>query len=233
MAKAPVAGRCKTRLVPALSPEQAAGLSGAFLADMTGNLRAAARTAAIAPYVAYAPAGSEHRFDGLLAAGTRLLLADGTAPAPPDVAGFGKCLLQTVQSLLADGHDSVCVLNSDSPTLPTAFLLQAAAWLAEPGDRAVMGPAEDGGYYLLGLKQAHAHLFSAISWSTPRVAAETRGRAIEAGIDVRELPPWYDVDDAAALQRLRADLGDAASAGYAAPCTSRFLAGLTTEQAAA
>jgi rSAM/selenodomain-associated transferase 1 len=232
MAKAPVPGHCKTRLVPKLSPEQAAGLGAAFLADMTGNLRAAACAAAIAPYVAYAPAGSEHRFDGLLARGTRLVLADGTAPAPPEVTGFGKCLLQTVHSLLAAGHHGVCVLNADSPTLPTSFLLQAAAWLAAPGDRAVLGPAEDGGYYLLGMKQAHAHLFSAISWSTPRVAAQTRRRAIEAGIELLELPTWYDVDDAAALLRLRADLADPKSAGYNCPRTAGFLAAMAMQQAA-
>jgi uncharacterized protein len=232
MAKAPRPGLCKTRLVPPLSPAQAAGLSAAFLRDITENLRAAARTMPIVSYVAYAPAGTEPLFDGVLAQGTKLVLADGSFPAPSHVQGFGRCLLHAVQSLFALGHTSVCVLNSDSPTLPTRFLRQAAAWLAEPGDRAVIGPADDGGYYLLGMKQAHAHLFADISWSTPLVAAQTRGRALEAGIELLELPKWYDVDDAASLRRLQDELSGAAESGYAASCTAAWLASLPMQFAA-
>ena len=232
MAKAPRPGLCKTRLVPPLSPGQAAELSAAFLRDMTENLRAAARTMPIVPYVAYAPAGTEHLFDGVLADGTNLVLADGFIETQQDVKGFGRCLLHAVESLFALGHASVCVLNSDSPTLPTRFLRQAASWLAEPGDCAVMGPADDGGYYLLGMKQPHAHLFADISWSTTRVAAETRGRALEAGIEVRELPKWYDVDDAASLQRLQNDLSGPPQALYAAPCTAAWLASVALSVAA-
>jgi rSAM/selenodomain-associated transferase 1 len=232
MAKAPRPGLCKTRLVPPLSPAQAARLSAAFLRDMTENLRAAARTMPIVPYVAYAPAGTEPLFDGVLAERTNLVLADGALDSPPDVQGFGRCLLHAVETLFARGHASVCVLNSDSPTLPTRFLRQAAAWLAEPGDCAVMGPADDGGYYLLGMKQAHAHLFAGISWSTSRVAAETRGRALEAGIDLRELPKWYDVDDVASLHQLQKELIGPRGAGYAAPSTAAWLASVALGVAA-
>ena len=69
---------------------------------------------------------------------------------------------------------AVCLVNSDSPTLPTAFLLQATHALLSPGERVVLGPAEDGGYYLLGMKRPHAHLFADIAWSTDSVAATTR-----------------------------------------------------------
>jgi len=232
MAKAPRPGLCKTRLVPPLSPAQAAGLSAAFLRDMTENLRTAADMAPIVPYVAYAPVGTERLFDGVLAHGTGLVLADGFVDVPPGVEGFGSCLLHAVKSLFALGHASVCVLNSDSPTLPPKFLRQAAAWLAEPDDRAVMGPADDGGYYLLGMKQPHAHLFAGINWSTARVAAETRGRALEAGLELLELPTWYDVDDAASLQRLQDELNDPTAAGFAAPCTAAWLASVALNAAA-
>jgi rSAM/selenodomain-associated transferase 1 len=232
MAKAPRPGLCKTRLVPPLSPAQAADLSREFLRDTTDNLRAAAETMPIAPYVAYAPAGTQHLFDGVLTDGTGLLLADGSLDAPPGVQGFGRCLLHAVESLLARGHASVCVLNADSPTLPTKYLRQAAAWLAEPGDRAVMGPAEDGGYYLLGMKQAHAQLFAGISWSTARVAAETRGRALEAGLELLELPKWYDVDDAASLQRLQREMRGEPGDRFAAPRTAAWLAGVARDVAA-
>jgi rSAM/selenodomain-associated transferase 1 len=224
MAKAPRAGRCKTRLVPALSPEQAAGLSRAFLRDITGNLALAARHAAIAPYVAYAPAGEQHLFDGLLAPGTRLVLADGAGAMPDGVAGFGKCLFHAIETLLGAGHGSACVLNADSPNLPTAILCRAAAILAAPGDRVVMAAAEDGGYTLLGMKAPHARLFADIAWSTDQVAAQTRARAREAGLALVELPVWYDVDDRAALLRLAADLQD--GEGYAAAYSAAYLVAL-------
>jgi rSAM/selenodomain-associated transferase 1 len=206
MAKAPQAGRSKTRLVPPLLPEQAARLSAAFLRDITENIALAGRQQRIYGCIAYAPRGLEALFDGHLAAGTGIILADGAAPMPERVQGFGCCLLQAIRSLLAEGYDSVCVINADSPTLPTGILLRAAEWLAKPGDRAVLGPAEDGGYYLLGLKQAHARLFEDIAWSTGNVAAQTEWRAREIGLELVTLPPWYDVDDAASLHRLTGEL---------------------------
>jgi rSAM/selenodomain-associated transferase 1 len=206
MAKAPQPGRSKTRLTPRLSPAQAAGLSAAFLRDITENIAAAARAERIDGFIAYAPSGTEALFDGHLALGTGLILADGTPPMPDDVTGFGRCLLQAIDTLLAQGYSAAVVLNSDSPTLPTDYLIRTAALLAAPGNRAVLGPAEDGGYYLLGLKQAHAHMFADIAWSSAHVAAQTRARAAEIGLELVEVPPWYDVDDEAALDRLVAEL---------------------------
>jgi glycosyltransferase A (GT-A) superfamily protein (DUF2064 family) len=98
------------------------------------------------------------------------------------------------------------VLNSDSPTLPTALLVETAEVLARPGDRAVLGPSIDGGYYLLGLKHAHARMFEDNTWSTERVAEQTMARAREIDLDVHRLPAWYDVDDVDALKRLDAEL---------------------------
>jgi rSAM/selenodomain-associated transferase 1 len=223
MAKAPRAGQSKTRLTPRLSPEQAAQMSAAFLGDVTANLALASGQTggAIVAYIAYAPAGAAASFDGIVAPGTRLLLADGTTAPAAGVAGFGACLLHAIRALLEDGHSAACVLNSDSPNLPTGVLLAAHAALAAPGDAIVMGAAEDGGYYLLGMKQAHAALFAHIDWSTDRVAAQTRARAAQAGLDVIELDTWYDVDEPAALDRLLDDLAAAHGAGaYAAPRTA-------------
>jgi rSAM/selenodomain-associated transferase 1 len=202
MAKAPQPGRSKTRLTPPLAPEQAAALSAAFLRDITENIVLASHTAMIHGYIAYAPQGLEALFDGNIATGTGLILADGSPEMPPKVIGFGRCLLHAVQSLLAKGYGSACVLNSDSPTLPTNILVTTANLLAQPGDRIVLGPADDGGYYLLGVKQAHARLFEDIDWSTENVALQTAMRAREIGLEVVTLPTWYDVDDAASLYRL-------------------------------
>ncbi|MDP4006580.1 DUF2064 domain-containing protein [Methylobacterium sp. NEAU K] len=221
MAKAPQSGRSKTRLCPPLTPDQAACLSAAFLRDTTESMRAAARSAPIAAYAAYAPAGTEAFLTPHLAPGTALLLADGDAPAPAGVEGFGRCLLQAVADLLARGHAAACVLSSDTPTLPTRFLTTAADILLAPSDRGVLGACEDGGYYLLGLKRAHARLFADIAWSGDTVAEATRARAREIGLELVELDSWYDVDDAASLARLIADQG-----GYPAPETRSALSRL-------
>jgi rSAM/selenodomain-associated transferase 1 len=224
MAKAPRPGRVKTRLVPPLTPEAASALSAGFLCDITENIVRAGHDAPIQGYIAYAPAGFEPLFDDLLAPGTRLVLADGAGEWPPAVQGFGQCLLHAAEALFALGHDSVCLLNSDSPTLPTALLAQAARALAEPGDRVVLGPAEDGGYYLIGMKAPHAQLFADIAWSTGQVAGQTRERVRQQGLDLVELAPWYDVDDHAALHRLCSELAGTAPADrltpYPAPATA-------------
>jgi rSAM/selenodomain-associated transferase 1 len=224
MAKAPRPGKVKTRLQPALTPEAAMALCAAFLRDSTENIRLAAREAPIDGWIAYAPAGLEMLFHGMLAKGTRLVLADGDIDSPPGVNGFGCSLLHAAQALFERHYDSVCLLNADSPTLPTELLERAAVALAAPGDRVVLGPADDGGYYIIGMKAAHAELFADIAWSTDAVAAQTRERAASLGLPLVELDHWYDVDDNAALQRLLRDVSDAA--GYPAPATVACLRAL-------
>jgi uncharacterized protein len=198
MAKASVPGRTKTRLVPPLTFEQAAALNTAFFQDMAANLLSAASYAAIAGYAACATAGSEEFFRGTLPSPIGLI--DASLP------NLGDCLLRTVEEIFARGHTSAIVLNSDSPTLPTALLVEAADALAPPGERAVLGPCTDGGYYLLGLKTAHRRLFDEITWSTERVAAQTLERARELELEVHTLPAWYDVDDVEGLHRLQCEL---------------------------
>ncbi|HEY1934264.1 MAG TPA: TIGR04282 family arsenosugar biosynthesis glycosyltransferase [Acetobacteraceae bacterium] len=221
MAKAPQPGRSKTRLCPPLLPEQAAALSAAFLRDVTENICLAAQVEPISGYVAYAPEGSESLLHPHIAAGTGLVLADGLGAMPDGVAGFGRSLFHAVTALFARGHNAVCLLNADSPNLPTRFLCEAAAALARPGDRMVLGPADDGGYYLIGLKAPHAAVFADIAWSTEHVSRQTLQRADAAGLDVELLPQWFDVDDLASLERLAAELGtqSVGAVAYAAPAT--------------
>lgn len=226
MAKAPRPGQVKTRLSPLLQPHEAAQMSAAFLRDVTANIALASQEAAVSGWIAYAPAGFEELFDGMLEPGTRLILADGGIEAPPEVQGFGLCLLHAARSLLERGVGAVCLLNSDSPTLPTSLLVQAAQALAAPGDRVVLGPAEDGGYYLLGLKRPHAGLFANVAWSTERVAEQTRDRVAELGLDLVELAPWYDVDDPAALRRLVDGVVSVGFHPYAALSTTALIARL-------
>lgn len=217
MAKSPRPGYSKTRLCPPLTPEQAARLSGAFLRDTTESLAAASLAAPILGYAAYAPIGSEQLLLPHLAPRTTCLPADGSIPMPDGVEGFGRCLFHAIQGQFDQGHTAACVLSSDTPTLPTAFLVQAALALLEGDERRiVLGACDDGGYYLLGMRAPHPGLFRDIAWSTDSVAAATRHQAAALGLDLVELPPWYDVDDAASLARLLSEAG-----GYPAPFTRR------------
>jgi rSAM/selenodomain-associated transferase 1 len=202
MAKASAPGRAKTRLVPPLSYDEAAALNTAFLQDVTDNMLLAARHAAprasIAAYAAYGPPGSEDFFRQNFPAAIGLI--------PAWLPNFGDCLYHTIGEIFARGHAAAVVLNADSPTLPTALLNETAEMLAQPGDRAVLGPSNDGGYYLLGLKAAHRRMFDDIAWSTERVTEQTLERAREIKLDVHLLPEWYDVDDIDCLRRLHGEL---------------------------
>src|ERR1700736_833056 len=138
MAKASQPGRTKTRLVPPLTYQQAAELNTSFLQDAIANIVAATRFAPVRPGIAYAPSGSEQFFRDLLPAEVELLEAAA--------AQFGETLLSAVCGFLDAGHDAVCLLNADTPDLPTPFLVDAALRLQLAGDRVVLGPALDGGY---------------------------------------------------------------------------------------
>ncbi len=198
MAKASAPGRTKTRLVPPLTFDEAAALNTVFLQDIAANLLLAGRHTGIAGYAAFAPPGSEDFFTRILPPAIGLI--DACLP------NFGDCLLRTTEEILRRGHASAVVLNSDSPTLPTALLVETAEVLAQPGERAVLGPSSDGGYYLLGLKAAHRRMFEDIAWSTERVAEQTLERAREIKLEIHMLPVWYDVDDVDGLQRLSVEL---------------------------
>lgn len=200
MAKASRPGLTKTRLCPPLSHEEAARFNTAFLKDIADNLLRAARQAGISGYVAYGPAGADSFFRAHLPREIGLL-----ETWYPD---FSVCLMQALEVQFALGHAAACVLNSDSPTLPAAFLVETARVLAAPGDRIVLGPSTDGGYYILGCKTMHARLFEGIAWSTDAVARQTLERTAELGLAVHMLPLWYDIDDAASLAVARSELLD-------------------------
>jgi glycosyltransferase A (GT-A) superfamily protein (DUF2064 family) len=100
----------------------------------------------------------------------------------------------------------VLLVNGDSPTLPPSYLVQALSALRQPGDRMVLGPASDGGYYLIGAKNPHRHVFAEIRWGTDTVARCTLDRAAEIGLPATLLPEWYDIDDLKTLAWLREEL---------------------------
>lgn len=217
MTKAPRPGKVKTRLVPPLTGAEAAALNVCFLRDTTENIAAVARTSGAAGVAVYTPVGDEAVFDGLLPDEFQLLAQRGEP--------FGDRLFHAAEDLLAAGYGSLCLIDSDSPTMPASVLATAVEALARPGDRMVLGPSDDGGYYLIGLKRAHRRLFEEITWSMTSVATETLARAAEIGLAVELLPVWYDVDDRATLSRLCDELFGTPGQplGYAASHTHRYL----------
>lgn len=222
MAKAPLPGKVKTRLSPPLTPQQAAELNACFLRDTVGSLAQARDSVPAEAVISYTPAGAEEAFLGTLPEAILLLPQRGD--------GFGERLLHTATDLFACGFAAVCLIDSDSPTVPTREFVQAAKELLRPGERAVLGPSCDGGYYLLGLQSARERLFDRIDWSTNAVNAQTLERAKEIDLSMALLAEWYDVDDAASLARLFGELSESGSnltGGYAAPHTREYLRTLT------
>jgi rSAM/selenodomain-associated transferase 1 len=181
VAKRPAPGQTKTRLTPPLTPEQAAEL-----------IR---RIPDARPILAYLPEGAEDYF--------RRLAPDFDL-LPQRGADLGARLDQALSHCLADGFQRAVIMDSDSPTLPAEHLAQAFAAL-ETAD-VVLGPCEDGGYYLMGLKRPAPRLLREVRMSTPNVLRDTLALADAEQLTVAQLPVWYDVDTVAELERLRAEL---------------------------
>jgi uncharacterized protein len=218
MAKAPRPGKVKTRLSPPLTSDQASALNICFIRDTTENIQQVTEASNSAGLVAYTPIGDEAAFDGLLPGGFQLLAQRGD--------GFGERLFFVCEDLFACGFSSVCLIDSDSPTMPQSALLQAVERLSNAGDRMLLGGSDDGGYYLIGIKRPHHRLFAQIDWSTERVFAQTLERAREIALPAELLPTWYDVDDAATLDRLQRELASPHAAAYHAKHTRAYLESL-------
>ena len=196
--KAPQSGASKSRLAASIGADAAAQLSSCFLRDAAVEIEAVPESLGRRGYGVYAPAGAELMLRRLLPESFGLVLqAD---------ADLGNVLFGATTELLATPHDCVILVNGDSPTLPVRLLVQAIDALRQSGDRMVLGPAADGGYYLIGLKRAHRAVFSRIAWGTGSVTHSTLQRAREAAIESVLLPDWYDVDDMQSYNLLRDEL---------------------------
>lgn len=201
MTKAPRAGTVKTRLQPPLTAEEAAELNICFLHDIadaisgcSGGLQPPKEDRIARGVGVFTPKGSEKEYADILPVDFDLLPQRGDQ--------FGERLINAADDLLQVGFESCCLINSDSPTVTTDVFREAVAQLQGASDRIVLGPSDDGGYYLIGMKKLYRRLFQEIDWSTERVFAQTLERANEIGLQVHHLPSCFDVDDRAALQRL-------------------------------
>jgi rSAM/selenodomain-associated transferase 1 len=216
MAKAPGLAPVKSRLHPSLTPERATSLYRCFLLD---RLDALGALESIAPFIAFTPPEGRAALAGMAPRGFRLL--------PQRGADLGERLANLLEELLGLGHPGAMAVDSDSPTLPMSYVVEAAEILESSSADVVLGPCEDGGYYLVGTRAPQPSLFAGIPWSTERVLAETLERVRAGGLRVHLLPPWFDVDTEDDLRRLRKEM---ARAGSGPRRTFAFVADLRLRQ---
>jgi rSAM/selenodomain-associated transferase 1 len=211
VAKAPVPGRSKSRLVPPLTPRDAAELHQALLLDTLDSCRSEADDVRIL----YADPSDAAALASIAGDDAPLVLQEGR--------GLERALAHGIATHLALGP--VAVVSSDVPGIPRGSLREAFAALARGAD-VVLGPALDGGYWLIAMREAHAAPFTDIPWSTPAVYGVTLRRCEDAGLRVHSLEPWRDADTLVDLEFLLQD-----SAALAAPRTAVILQRLAAASA--
>ncbi len=189
-AKEPVPGQVKTRFTPPLNPEIACRLYHGFLEDI---LEESAQLPGLESAIFYAPAAGRGFFQKLAPAGVRL--------APQEGRDLGERMARAVARGFAAGFSRVLLRGSDTPDLPGAILLEAKEILEADQAEVVLGPASDGGYYLVGLKTLYPELFQGLPWSGSMVLAETLRRARRLSLRVHLLNSWPDIDTYADLLR--------------------------------
>lgn len=191
----------KSRLIQSLGARDARGLREALLRDTLDRLADIEWDKA----VLYTPQGAESE--------VRALIPFAAAMLPQHGRTLGDRMDAGIRDLLSSGFDGVVLVGSDLPTLPPAHVTEALDRLARSPDGVVLGPAEDGGYYLIGLTRPHAALFSDIPWGTAQALSWTLRAARSLGVPVALLPSWYDVDSDADLRRVSEASEQLAEAG--------------------
>lgn len=190
MARAPSDARGKSRLTSDL-PDDPVGLRRAILMD-TMDAVAPVRRADL--FVAFEPADAISEFQSLMTGTTQLIPQHGDT--------LGDRMRNVCADLFGRGYATMVIVGSDLPTLPAAYIDDAFQRLHVHSNDIVIGPATDGGYYLIGLHALSPELFASIPWSTPEVLATTLKTVEELGLSVSLTPPWYDVDDVDDLRRV-------------------------------
>lgn len=192
--KEPIVGQVKTRLAAGVGAATALALYQAFVED---TIALARQIPAVDLALVYWPEHARPYFEAMCPDG--LLL-------PQRGRDLGERLQSGFEQARAAGYEHSVIVSSDSPSLPAAYL--AAAFEHLEHAPAVIGPCDDGGYYLIGLREPQPVLFQDIAWSTAVVYGQTLARAAAAGLEIATLPRWYDIDTSDDLVRLQADLAN-------------------------
>jgi rSAM/selenodomain-associated transferase 1 len=211
MVKAPRPGEVKTRLVPPLSEIAAASLATCFAQDTVLN----AQLLVSSVLVAYAPADARNDLQPILAADLLWFEQDG--------ANLGERLDSVAEHVSSLGFTPFIILGADSPTLPTGLIQEALNVLSSGEADISLGPTEDGGYYLVGLRNPVQGLFQNIDWSTPSAYEQTAANAAKLRLRLHPLPSWYDIDTPADLTYLHDEMYSSEEVRLRAPNTYRWL----------
>ncbi|MGH7446973.1 MAG: TIGR04282 family arsenosugar biosynthesis glycosyltransferase, partial [Longimicrobiales bacterium] len=196
MARAPSAPG-KSRLIQDLGTRDGEGLRGALLRDTFASVS----QLHVEKAVLFTPPERETEIRALTPFPAVFLAQRG--------ATLGDRMYGGMRDLLGFGFDAVAMIGSDLPTLPSAHVNTALDILARRPDVLVLGPAEDGGYYLIGTTQSHPQLFEEIPWGTPLVLDRTCKAAEALEIPVERISRWHDVDSVSDLGRLWRDVAGA------------------------
>lgn len=183
-AKQPIPGQVKTRLCPPLTHETAAAL---YLEALKETIERMHRDQSYDLAICFA--GERHWFADAFP-GIMLKAQQGS--------DLGERMAGALKSFLNQGYQQALLIGSDAPDLPVGIIDQALTALDNV--ELVLGPAVDGGYYLVGETRHHPQLFENISWSSEQVLSETLARAKALSISFRQLAEWEDLDDLGALQ---------------------------------
>lgn len=213
MTKAPFPRLAKTRLCPPLLPGEAADLARGFLLDTIDTVQAVRQ---VDPFIAYTPREEEALF--------RAVCPPRFGLIPQEEGDLGVRLACTAELLFSSGYGRVLLMGSDTPHLPARSLREGLDRLEEAD--ITLGPCEDGGYYLVGMRRPVPEIFAGIPWSTADVLACTLARAKDEGYTVVLLATEYDIDRVEDLVRLEEDLAKGATGGRCR-CTGAALARLS------
>jgi rSAM/selenodomain-associated transferase 1 len=197
-AKQPLAGKCKTRLSPPLSLQQAADLYQCSLQETVSRMQSGCDCDLVICY-----------------AGNRDWFAEtfpGIELVPQQGDDLGARMANALQGFLRQGYQGAVLIGSDSPDLPVSLVEDAFAALKQT--EVVLAPADDGGYVLIGESLHHPQLFTEIEWSTAEVLAETWQRIKQNAIPAKQLTSWDDLDDLPSLERFLQRSPDTRTAEY-------------------
>jgi rSAM/selenodomain-associated transferase 1 len=193
MAREPQPNKVKTRLTPPINPQTASKIYHGFLLDRIEQIGGISD---VHHYVAYTPKSAVQFF--------RNITPDSFTLLPQEGKDLGERLSNISYVLFEKGYEKIIIMDSDSPNLPTNHIFTAMKNL-DNADM-VLGPCEDGGYYLVGLSLHVPEIFMDIPWSTSEVTEITKERAKASCKNITMLEKWYDVDTKEDLLRLKNDL---------------------------
>lgn len=205
MAKVPRAGNVKTRLQPHLTPAQSADFAACLLADAIDKVKSLSAQLIIA----FAPAEERAYFD-------RFSLPEVVFTGQQG-SDLGEKMLNAFDFAFRHNADSVAMIGTDSPTFPAEFIERAFSDLEQ--SEAVLGKTADGGFYLVGLKKLNKAIFENVEWSSEKTFRQTQENMLSLNLELKEIPEWYDVDEAADLERLQKEFARNAVSRSIAPRT--------------